>query len=99
MILDQNKVFADNTEKVKTLASNLLEKMKKDEAMASDFYDFKAAVEKIFEICFLGDEKLKFVSIASSEVATSTENIKFFTQTHSRTEYQSLFKALLAETN
>ena len=50
MILDQNKVFADNVDKVKTLATELLKKMKDDTAVASDFSDFKAAVEKIFEV-------------------------------------------------
>ena len=99
MILDQNKVFADNADKVKTLATELLEKMKNDEAMASDFSDFKAAVEKIFEVCFLGDENLKYVSIASSNVATSTEEIEFFIKPHTKAEYQSLFKRLLSETN
>ena len=99
MILDQNKVFADNADKVKTLATELLEKMKNDEAMASDFSDFKAAVEKIFEVCFLGDENLKYVSIASSNVATSAEEIEFFIKPHTKAEYQSLFKRLLSETN
>ena len=99
MILDQNKVFIDNVNKVTFLATELLKKMKNDEAMASDFSDFKLAVEKIFEVCFLGDEKLKYVSIASSNVATSTEAIEFFEKSHSRVEYQSLFKRLLTETN
>ena len=99
MILDQNKVFADNADKVKTLATELLKKMKDDTAMASDFSDFKLAVEKIFEVCFLGDEKLKYVSIASSNVATSTEEIEFFIKPHTKAEYQSLFKRLLTETN
>ena len=99
MILDQNKVFIDNVDKVKTLATELLKKIKDDTAMASDFSDFKAAVEKIFEVCFLGDENLKYVSIASSNVATSTEEIEFFEKPHSRAEYQSLFKRLLTETN
>lgn len=99
MILDQNKVFTDNVDKVKTLTAELLKKMKDDTAVASDFSDFKAAVEKIFEVCFLGDENLKYVSIASSNVATSTEAIEFFEKSHSRAEYQSLFKRLLTETN
>lgn len=99
MILDQNKVFTDNVDKVKTLTTELLKKMKDDTAVASDFSDFKAAVEKIFEVCFLGDENLKYVSIASSNVATSTEAIEFFKKSHSRAEYQSLFKKLLTETN
>ena len=53
MILDQNKVFADNVDKVTFLATELLKKIKDDTAVASDFSDFKAAVEKIFEVCFL----------------------------------------------
>lgn len=99
MILDQNKIFADNVDKVKTLSTELLKKIKDDTAVASDFSDFKEAVEKIFEVCFLGDENLKYVSIASSNVATSTEAIEFFEKSHSRAEYQSLFKRLLTETN
>lgn len=99
MILDQNKVFINNVNKVTFLATELLKKIKDDTAVASDFSDFKAAVEKIFEVCFLGDENLKYVSIASSNVATSTEEIEFFEKPHSRVEYQSLFKRLLTETN
>lgn len=99
MILDQNKVYLENTEKVQKLAVELLEKIKNETALVNDFYDFKAVVEKIFEVCFLGDEKLKFVSIVSSSIAVDTENIKFFTKSHTKEECQSLFKRLLKITN
>lgn len=95
MILDQNKVYLENTEKAQKLAVKLLEKIKNETAFASDFYDFKTTVEKIFEVCFLGDERLKFVSIASSNIAVDTENIRFFTESHTKEEYQSLFKKLV----